>query len=100
MLVRAPFLAILGLLLLLPAALSPGGGGAAPAAAGDDRFGIVFVNAPGYPNAETRYARAQAAGAGAGCALGRAGRRRPQPVCAGLSCRWQHQPGQLLGALR
>src|SRR5262245_19972707 len=60
--VRVPFLATLGLILLLPAALTPHGGGAAPAA-GDDRFGMDFVNAPGYPNAETRYARAQAAGA-------------------------------------
>jgi hypothetical protein len=61
--VRVPFFAILGLLLILPAALAPERGGAAPTAAGDDRFGIVFVNAPGYPNAETRYARAQATGA-------------------------------------
>src|SRR5262249_35659199 len=60
---RVPFLAILGLLLVLPAALEPERGGAAPTAAGHDRFGIVFVNAPGYPNPETRYARAQAAGA-------------------------------------
>src|SRR5207237_231754 len=63
MLLRVPFLAIIGLLLFLPTAMSQGYGVAAPVATGDDRFGIDFVNAPGYPNAETRYARAQAAGA-------------------------------------